>query len=244
MENVIRSERASTRVARNIVNDIQERALRPGAKLEPEHVMVEKQGASRASVREALRFLELQGALRIQAGPGGGPVVDVPSVVHLASVLSLQLQFANATFRAVLEARRSIYPVLVAEAAANATREDIEALQQSVERLDGATGDSDATAHEARHFYELVALASKNLVLGFLVNALHRLSENSGIQYDQAHRQANARQTRRILQAIEQGNADEAQAISKKMHDAAKRYWEKTAPDLLNAPVSWLISAS
>lgn len=240
MEDTNRNERASTRVARNIVNDIQQRALGPGAKLDSEHVMIEKQGASRATVREALRYLELQGALRIKAGPGGGPVVEVPSVDHLASALSLQLQFADATFRAVLEARRSIYPVLVAEAAENATQQDIAALKTSVQRLHAATEDSDATAREARHFYELVAAASKNLVLGFLVNALHHLSENSGVEYDVEHRQASARQAEKILHAIEKGDADQAQAISKKMHAAAGRYWERNFPDLLNAPVSWV----
>ena len=240
MEASRRNERASTRVARNIVDDIRVRDLPPGSRLEPEHVMVEKQGASRATVREALRFLELQGALTIKAGPGGGPVVNVPSVDHLASALSLQLQFANATFQSVLEARRSIYPVLVAEAAEHATPEDIDALRASLQRLKAATGDSEATTREARHFYEHVAAASRNLVLGFLVNALHRLSEHSGIEYDAEQRQANARQTEKILRAIESGDAEQAQAISKKMHAAARRYWEKKAPDLLTTPVSWV----
>jgi DNA-binding FadR family transcriptional regulator len=240
MEATNRNERASTRVARSIVNDIRQRALPPGAKLDSEHVMIEKQGASRATVREALRFLELQGALSIKAGPGGGPVVEMPSVHHLASALSLQLQFANATFRAVLEARRSIYPILVAEAAENATREDIAALKATVQRLHAATEDSDRTAREARHFYELVAAASGNLVLGFLVNALHHLSENSGVEYDTEHRQASARQMERMLHAIEQGDADQAQAISRRMHAAAGRYWEKNFPELLNAPISWV----
>ena len=236
-----RHERASTRVARNIANDIQERQLPAGTKLDSEHVMIEKQGASRATVREALRLLELQGALKMKAGPGGGPVVSVPGVDHLAGALSLQLQFANATFRAVLEARRSIYPILVAEAAENATDEDIQALKASLQRLYDASEDSDAAAREARHFYELVAVASKNLVLGFLVNALHHLSEHSGINYDMQHRQASARQADRILRAIEQRDAEQAQALSKKMHAAAWRYWETNAPELLNAPVSWVI---
>jgi DNA-binding FadR family transcriptional regulator len=234
------NERAATRVARSIVSDIQARGLRPGAKLDPEHVMIQKFGVARATVREALRFLELQGALRIKAGPGGGPVVSVPDIDHLASAISLQLQFANATFEAVLEARRSLYPVLVAEAAENATHQDIVAMRRSVERLNAATEDSDATAREARNFYELVAAASKNLVLGFLVNALHRMSQRSGIVYDLEHRQANARNTERILQAIEAGDAEKAYAISKRMHGAARRYWAKNAPELLSTPVSWM----
>ena len=204
--------------------------------------MVKHYGVARATIREALRFLELQGALRIKAGPGGGPVVSVPDNDHLASAISLQLQFANATFDCVLEARRSIYPVLVAEAAQNATHQDIAALRQCVEGLNAAVDSSEQTMKESRQFYELVAAASKNLVLGFLVNALHRMSQGPGIEFDLDNRRANARNSQRILQAIEAGDAEKAHAITTKMHAAAKRYWEKNEPDLLREPVSWLVN--
>ena len=232
-------QRAATRVARNIVSDIRERALRPGTKLEPEHIMVETQGVARGTVREALRFLEFQGALRIKAGPGGGPVVNVPGVDHLASALSLQLQFANATFQSVLDARQAIYPTLVAEAAENATHQDIAALRKSLSRLRDAIENSDAATQEARNFYELVASASKNLVLGFLVNALHRMSESSHIEYDAERWRASVEQSEKVLHAIEDGDAESARMISTKALDAARRYLEKNEPELLKQPVSW-----
>ena len=95
-------ERAAVRIARKLVSEIRRRRLRPGTQLDAEHRMVEEFGVARATVREALRFLELQGALRIKAGPGGGPVVSAPGADHLASVLSLHLQFADASFRSVV----------------------------------------------------------------------------------------------------------------------------------------------
>ena len=159
------TERAAIRVARNIVQDIQDRALRPGTPLDPEYVMVEKLGVARATVREALRFLELQGALRIKAGPGGGPVVNVPHTDHLASAISLQLQFANASFQAVIDARMSIYPVLAGEAAQTATHQHIQAIQQSIARMRAAVKDSDLLTYEAQQFHNLVADASGNMVL-------------------------------------------------------------------------------
>ena len=61
-------ERAAVRVARKLVSEIRRRRLRPGAQLASEHRMVEKFAVARAPIREALRFLELQGALRIKAG--------------------------------------------------------------------------------------------------------------------------------------------------------------------------------
>jgi DNA-binding FadR family transcriptional regulator len=234
------SERAATKVARNIVQDIKTKALSPGTKLDAEHVMVEQQGVARATVREALRLLEFQGALRIKPGPGGGPVVNVPDINHLTSALSLQLQFANATFRSVLDARKAIYPVLVAEAAVNATHQDISALRQALSRIETAIEESDSAILEMRHFYELIASASRNMVLGFMLNALHRMSEPTRIKYDAARWRASLRDTGKILDAIERGDADEAREFSTRAMDAAMRYQEKTAPDILDEPVSWV----
>lgn len=233
------NERAATRVARNIVEDIRERALAPGTHLDSEHVMVEQQGVARATVREALRFLEFQGALRIKAGPGGGPVVNVPGVDHLASALSLQLQFANATFRAVLEARRAIYPVLVAEAARNANHQDIATLRGRLARYNEAVETHGSAVAEIRDFYETIAIASKNLVLGLLLNALHRMSEPARLSYDIKRWRASLRDATKLLDAIERGDADAAHNISTTAMNAAMRYQEKHAPGLLDEPVSW-----
>jgi DNA-binding FadR family transcriptional regulator len=234
-------DRAAIRVARRLVTEIRRRRLRPGTKLEAEHRMVEELGASRATVREALRFLELQGALRIKAGPGGGPVVSVPGAEHLASVLSLHLQFADATFRSVVDARCSIYPVLAAEAAQNAAREDVVALQQSVARMHGGVADPDLFTDEARRFMSLVARASRNRVLALLVDALHRMSEGVG-EWEERQRRAALRSYEKVVAAIERQQPDEARSIMAESLAAAFRAWERGASDELKQPVAWIDS--
>ena len=191
-------------------------------------------------MREALRFLEFQGALRIKAGPGGGPIVAVPGLDHLTSALSLQLQFANATFRAVLDARKSIYPILAAEAAHHATHQDIVTLRESLNRLRDLTTVSDRATLEARYFNELVARASNNLVLSYLVNALHRMSEHPKVEYSANHWRAYLKHSNQMIEAIEAGDAEAARNISEKNHDAGIRYWEKNFPELLNQPIAWV----
>jgi DNA-binding FadR family transcriptional regulator len=234
------SERAAVRVARKIVGEIRQRRLQPGAQLAPEHRMLEKLGVARATLREALRFLELQGALRIKAGPGGGPIVSVPNSNHLASVLSLQLQFADASFRSVLEARMSVYPVLAAEAAHNASPDDIETLKQSVAKMRAKIDDADFVVEEFRRFQDVIAIASGNRVLGLLVNALHRMSEDSGVQYDLRERRQVVRSSQLMLGAIESGDAEEARAVTEKSLAVAMGNWERSYPDALKQPVSWL----
>ena len=234
-------ERAAIRIARKLASEIRGRRLGPGAKLDAEHRMVEDLGVARATVREALRFLELQGALRIKAGPGGGPVVSVPGAEHLASVLSLHLQFAGASFRSVVDARCSIYPVLAAEAAERASREDVLALQGSIARMHAGVADPDLFTDEARRFMSLVATASRNPVLALLVNALHRMSEGIG-EWDERERRSALRSYEKAALAIERGEPEEARSIMAKSLAAALRYWERRAPDELKQPVAWMDS--
>ena len=232
-------QRETIRIARKLVGEIRRRRLQPGTKLDAEHRMVEDLGVARATVREALRFLELQGALRIKAGPGGGPVVSVPGADHLASVLSLHLQFADASFRSVVDARCSLYPVLAAEAAENASREDVLMLQASIARVHAAVRDPEFFTAETRRFMSLLAAASGNHVLALLVDALHRMSEGIG-EWDERQRRSALRSYEQVVGAIERGEPDEARSILKKSLTAAARQWERTAPDDLKQPVAWI----
>ena len=233
-------ERAAIRIARRLVQEIRRRRLRPGTQLAAEHRMVEELGVARGTVREALRFLELQGALRIKAGPGGGPVVSTPGANHLASVLSLHLQFADASFRSVVEARRSIYPVLAAEAAEQASPDDLAPLHASVARLHGCVQDADLFRDEARTLMNLIAGASGNRVLAILVEALHRMSGETTDVWDEKQRRSALRSYERVVRAIADRRADEAREIMATSLAAALRSWERTAPDDLKQPVAWL----
>ena len=70
-----RAVKVAESVAREILHDIADRQLPPGATLPSEAEMVETFNVARASLREALRILEVYGLIRIKPGPGGGPVV-------------------------------------------------------------------------------------------------------------------------------------------------------------------------
>ncbi len=234
-------ERVAVRVARELVSDIRRRRLGPGTQLDPEHRMVEKFGVARGTVREALRFLELQGALRIKAGPGGGPVVSVPGADHLASVLSLHLQFADASFRSVVDARKAIYPALAAEAAENASGQDLENLRAGIVVLKAATDDASEFRAEARRLMAIIATASGNRVLALLVDSLHRMSEDSGA-WPETQRRLALRSYTRVVDAIEQRDADRARALMEGMLAEALEHWERVAADELKQPVRWIAS--
>ena len=71
-------------VAQRIVQDALRDHRKPGDLLLPERTMVEKYGAGRGTVREALRLLEVQGVISLKPGPRGGPVLRTPDGSELS----------------------------------------------------------------------------------------------------------------------------------------------------------------
>jgi DNA-binding FadR family transcriptional regulator len=45
-----------------------------------------------------------------------------------------------------------------------------------------------------------------------------------------------------VIQAIEAGEVEQARTVMEKSLAAAARYWERTAPDELKKPVTWIDS--
>src|SRR3546814_3450569 len=87
----IKAKRA-LQVAQAIVLDIQSNAREIGDRLPQEEDMLARYEVARATLREALRFLELQGVIHLQLGRGGGPVVSRPqtrSEEHTSELQSL-----------------------------------------------------------------------------------------------------------------------------------------------------------
>ena len=66
-----RTAKTAETVAAAIVRDIVSRKLRPGDTLPLESEMLAHYRVSRASLREALRILEVQELIRLKPGPGG-----------------------------------------------------------------------------------------------------------------------------------------------------------------------------
>ena len=69
-----KAKRALT-LAQDIVRDIEAGAHVVGDRLAREDEMLARYDVARATLREALRFLELQGVIHLQLGRSGGPVV-------------------------------------------------------------------------------------------------------------------------------------------------------------------------
>jgi len=236
-----RGAKMAIRVAQGIVREIAARHLLPGAKLPPEHEMVERYGVARATLREALRFLELQGVLTIKPGPGGGPVVGEPHTRNLASTLALMLQFLDAPFRSLIELRQVISPGMAAMAAANARHDDLERMRECIAKLRSHINDRAIYMDENRKFHDLVAWASGNPAIGLLVTSVHMITNSSGIEpsYTDREQRYHIETYETLYQAIASRDAARAQKVMEDFIGRSDAYLEKRHPALMRKRIVW-----
>src|SRR6202008_3764003 len=90
---------------------------KPGDMLPSEADMIATYAVGRATVREALRLLEVQGLIGLKTGPGGGPGVAQLTARHLGDMARLHLKMAGATYGELVRARLAIEPLMARLAA-------------------------------------------------------------------------------------------------------------------------------
>jgi GntR family transcriptional regulator, transcriptional repressor for pyruvate dehydrogenase complex len=112
--------------------------LRVGDRLPPERELSELLGVSRAAVREALRVLEAQGALRprVGTGPDSGNVIAAMPGAGLTQFLRLHIALAHFPLDDVVEARAVLERSSARLAAERARSEDLARMREQLERMD------------------------------------------------------------------------------------------------------------
>ncbi len=168
-----RGKKVAEVLAREILKSASRRGLKPGSRLEPESEMIESLGVGRASLREALRILEVQGLLTIRPGPGGGPVLAQASGRDYGRTSTLYFMASGATYREVIEARVSMMGLTARLAAERATPEGAERLRWAIETTKQAFELEDrAWALTASGFYSTIAELCQNRVVALFCLAL------------------------------------------------------------------------
>src|ERR1700730_1070884 len=159
-----RSQKTSERVALDIVHDIVAQGLRVGARLPLEAAMIEQYGVSRASLREALRLLEVQGLIHLKPGPGGGPVVGSVDAANLARTATLYFHLGASTYGQLFETQVLLEPV-VAQLAAR--HPDHRAAMKPFLEPDAPESEREYR-HQTTDFHEAVYRLAANPVLVLL----------------------------------------------------------------------------
>lgn len=236
-----RAHKAAMVIAQEIVHKITANNLQPGTKLPTEREMLEEYGVGRGTLRESLRFLEMNGVITMKPGPGGGPFTGQSDARDLAGTLALYLQIHRTPFRSIVEVRMHIEPIIARLAATHASAEDRNEILQSVEQM-RANLDNEALFLEANESFHLaVARASANPVFALLIGSLHWITDGSplGVDYPESRREAVLDAHDRVYRAIASGDAEGAESAMSHHIGEFNRYLDHYYSAVYDSDVSW-----
>ncbi|MDF2234907.1 GntR family transcriptional regulator [Albimonas sp. CAU 1670] len=161
-------------IAETLKDWIVEQDLAPGDRLPQEAQLIALLGASKGTVREALRVLETQGLIRTRTGPGGGAFITPVRPDHAELLLANLFFFEHPSLPDLLEMRRALMPALAENLAGAASPETLAALDKAAAPVAEA---ADPAARQAAGlaFDEALAAAAANPVLRFTCRFLARM---------------------------------------------------------------------
>ncbi|MBV9121103.1 MAG: FadR family transcriptional regulator [Chloroflexi bacterium] len=184
----VRTRRISEQIAEQLQSAIFAGKLKPGDRLPPERELVERFEASRASIREATRSLELAGLVTIRPGAGGGAYVTTPDFDVVANVLRTLLLTNQFDLRELYQARLLLEPGIAEIAAETAGDDDIALLEESLQEGRELLTQRAGTAPASYNFHFLLAKAAKSnlllMLISSLLDLLHRSDQQEGAPTD------------------------------------------------------------
>ena len=198
----VRRDRLYQGIVSQIEGLLERGELKPGDQLPPERQLAEQLQVSRASVREALRSLELLGIVETRAG--GGTFVRRAQPDDLARPLQSLITRGH-TIADVIDVRGLVEPAVAERAARNISAAELAELREILKAQERKVSAGEPYVEEDTRFHELIGTAARNellvTVLGVIWDVL-RSSREEWLQTEKrAHESLEAH--RRILAALE-----------------------------------------
>jgi len=158
----VQTQKVYMKIVEQIRDLIKEGKLKPGDKLPSEHILAEKFGTSRPSVREALSALEILGITESRGGKGNFIRNDLSSSSYEQKFKELEEE--ESPFE-LLETRKAVEAEIAGLAAKKATKEEIDAIQESLDKMKGSLTNIPEIMKFDREFHINIARAAHNNIL-------------------------------------------------------------------------------
>jgi len=218
--------KASDVLARELRERILSGELAEGIALPAERELVKQTQMSRATVREALRILEVQNLVRVRAGRAGGAFVQRPTTKSMASSVSMLIRGRQIKLADLMETREALEPFCAELAARKHTDDDLAVLDRANDDIADSDADLPAFLQANLDWHVGVTMASHNeLLIGFMTALSHAIytgTENAAFVDDDV-RAVTARAHRSITTAIRSRDADAAsRRMRRHVHSYAK----------------------
>lgn len=226
----IGEERAFDGILKQIIENIQTGNLKAGAALPAERTMAETMGVSRPAVREVLRALELLGI--VKSVPGGGNYITENLDTWLMGPLSILFRLNNGYLRQNQQLRAALERETALLAAKKCTPLDAAELWMILARLDAAE-DEKTRGKLDQELHQKIARIADNPMLYSVLSAADQLTENiiEGTRdYIMKKNQSASvvdEQHHKLVEAIINGNAEEAELAMSQHMETIEQYLDK-----------------
>jgi GntR family transcriptional repressor for pyruvate dehydrogenase complex len=171
---------ADTRITAKILEKIKRListgAIPPGAKFPPERELSKEFGVNRASLRQALKVLEIMGVLTQRVGDGTYLSASAESILH--EPLGFLILLDDLSHHELFETRMIVEPELAARAAQRATTEDLIGLRKAIMAMEHCRTKQERLDADLA-FHECIFRASGNRICHLLFRVIHRNLLNS-----------------------------------------------------------------
>lgn len=220
----------SAAVAEAIRTWIVREGLGPGHALPIEREMIARFGVSRATMREALRELEVQGMVRVKTGPRGGPIVSGDGAREVLRAIRTFCYFRGVSAQDIYALRTPLEVEAAVSATALLEPAELDRLAELValsERPAAGPEERLAQREAEFEFHRLLARRSPNPLLALMVDAIASILSEATSAESAAHARhadwscENARHHARILSALRERDAPRVGALMREHMESA-----------------------
>jgi GntR family transcriptional repressor for pyruvate dehydrogenase complex len=202
------------KIVAQIKHNISTGQLAKGDKLLSERQMAEMFGLSRATVREAIKALDMLGL--VECSHGSGNYISSNLSNSLSEPLSIMFMLEGGNIEQTHELRRAIEFAAAGAAARRIKPDSLKHLNSLCSKIENSADENEKAKYDLEFHYEIAA-ASQNPLLVTLLNAAETLiSEHiqdarAGILRIRGNEAIINRQHRELLDALGRGDAEAAE---------------------------------
>jgi len=212
--------RVSDEVLIQLTNLILDGVYNAGDKLPPERELSNQLGVNRASLREALRRMEVMGLVFIRQG-GGIYVQDHTTQAGLDFVqflLQAGIHLDKKLILNIAEVRIPFVKIMLSLAAQHITDENVAAMEEIVGRMAEATLEERRQGHFDSEFFIEIAKATQNRVIVYMMNTIRSVLTNMSGMYFQMLNDPEISIVLfpRLIRALKDGDAKKAHRLFEK----------------------------
>ncbi len=213
---VVKAARLYEQIVQQVEEAILKGQLRPGDQLPPERDLAQRFGVSRTAVREAIRALREKGLLEAYTGRGTFVTNGTSEAIRQSLDLMAKIGQQEGSMH-LAELRRILEPEIAALAAPRIDEQLLATMREAVAAMDRSLQDREAYIEADLDFHLALAEAAENpLILALIDSIVGLLREQRSRIFDVAGGPERGQfHHKRILQAVEQKDAEAARAAMK-----------------------------